>query len=105
MELKAGSLTCKDKVSGSLNRTFYGIESVCELALRRLDPVLIVPFMELKGRFRPLPRPPSGLNRTFYGIERKPMSCWDGWHASLNRTFYGIESCKRCCRSHSAPAS
>ena len=56
---------------GSLNRTFYGIETTLILrGLLKNVVVLIVPFMELKrwvvGR---CPHQGERLNRTFYGIE------------------------------------
>ena len=56
--------------SGSLNRTFYGIETQRAGSSASQTHVLIVPFMELKQTDCPaLPSELRGLNRTFYGIE------------------------------------
>ena len=59
------------KDHNSLNRTFYGIETVIVLVfIVFLKLVLIVPFMELKHE-KEFDESIAGgcLNRTFYGIE------------------------------------
>ena len=54
----------------SLNRTFYGIETLAQLEGGLSLLVLIVPFMELKQDKVGLDiLALGGLNRTFYGIE------------------------------------
>ena len=71
MELK--QLTDEDPKygGGSLNRTFYGIETPVRLTMRSS-------FI--------------CLNRTFYGIETVVNSFHHIGVRSLNRTFYGIET-------------
>ena len=49
MELKEQPLIGTREVRHSLNRTFYGIESLKQRNDFVFVPVLIVPFMELKG--------------------------------------------------------
>ena len=77
----------------SLNRTFYGIETVPGHPGHEGSCVLIVPFMELK-----LASPInlimlSSLNRTFYGIETRYRFIFvERLCYCLNRTFYGIET-------------
>ena len=70
MELKASISVAWITGLGSLNRTFYGIESTSSKRLMYVR---------------------ACLNRTFYGIERVAVSAADLLNSSLNRTFYGIE--------------
>ena len=48
MELKRNTRSSTNQTRQSLNRTFYGIETVCEELPTAAISVLIVPFMELK---------------------------------------------------------
>ena len=48
MELKHAGEESRRRCRRCLNRTFYGIETGLFMLEPRVDPVLIVPFMELK---------------------------------------------------------
>ena len=71
MELKLRSVFGVSLSLSSLNRTFYGIETI----VFRLLLVFIF-----------------GLNRTFYGIETILPQGRLRYGHGLNRTFYGIET-------------